>query len=97
MAFELLARPPAASFTEIMAWLNTPLGIAYACWLAARDLQPELRWEDCRDDVLAAPPEALEILQRALAPAMWERDLGNSCGQTRLDAREALGDACFAS
>jgi hypothetical protein len=96
-AFEHLARPPAAAFAEIIAWMNQPLGTAFALWLVARDGQPELSWDECRDRVLKAPLETLERIQRALSPEMWEPAVGNFFGQTQLAPRAARGAACSAS
>lgn len=96
-AFEHLARPPATSFTEIIAWMNAPLGTAFALWLVSRDGQPELSWDECCARVLKSPLEALERIQRALSPEMWEPAVGNSFGQTQLAPRAAPGAACSAS
>lgn len=95
--YEQLLRPPAVELAELVAWMNSPLGTAFAFWLVARDAQPELAWEACRELVLAAPVSTLERIQQALAPELWEQELGNSSGQTRLDEANALGGACFAS
>jgi hypothetical protein len=96
-AFEYLARPLAATFAEIIAWMNQPLGTAFALWLVARDGQPELSWDDCRARVLKAPLETLERIQRALSPEMWESAVGNSFGQTQPAHRAAPGAACSVS
>jgi len=94
-AFEHLARPPAVPLGEIVAWMNTPRGTAYALWLSARELDPSLTWDECERLVLAASPHVLEEIQRALAPEWWEDALGNSLGQTQPNA--AAGAACTVS
>jgi hypothetical protein len=96
-AFEHLSRPPAVGLAEIVAWMNAPSGTAFALWLVARELQPELTWEECRASVMAASAATLERIQRALAPELWEEELGNSSGQIQLDGVAPRGAACFAS
>lgn len=97
VAFEQLARPPAVGLQEIVAWMNSPLGTAFACWLVAREEQRDLTWEACREWVLAAPAATLERIQQALAPELWEQELGNSSGQAQRAAPTPPGGACFAS
>ncbi|MDZ4781241.1 MAG: hypothetical protein SGJ19_13385 [Planctomycetia bacterium] len=96
-AFAHLSRAPAVPITEIVAWMNSPRGTAYACWLAARASDPRLDWETCEQLVMAALPDVLEAIQRVLAPQWWEDLLGNSPGQTQLDAAAVRGAACTAS
>jgi hypothetical protein len=96
-AFEHLSRPPAVGLAEIVAWLNAPLGTTFAFWLVAREQQPELTWEECRELVMRASPATLERIQRALAPELWEDELGNSLGQVQHDGAASRGPACFAS
>lgn len=96
-AFERMSRPAAVPLAEIVAWMNSPRGTAYAFWLAARESQPQLTWDDCLQLLSRSPPEVLERIQRALAPEWWEDTLGNSSGQTPLAERAARGDAFIAS
>ncbi len=96
-AFAHHSRAPAVPLAEIVIWMNSPRGTAYACWLAARVFEPQLDWEACERLVLAAPPDVLEAIQRVLAPQWWEDLLGNSPGQTQQGAATAPGAACTAS
>jgi len=95
-AFNELSRPPAVSLVEIVGWMNSPIGTAFAFWLAAREKDAELTWDECRELLLAAPAETLDEIQRRMAPELWERELGNACGQTPFAASVPIGDACFA-
>lgn len=96
-AFAHHSRAPAVPLAEIVNWMNSPRGTAYACWLAARVFEPRLDWEVCERLVLSAPPEVLEAIQRVLAPQWWEDVLGNSSGQTQQGAVAMPGAACTAS
>jgi hypothetical protein len=96
-AFAYLSRAPAVPLAEIVAWMNSPRGTAFACWLAARTFDPRLDWEACERLILAASPDVLEAIQRVLAPQWWEDLLGNSPGQTQQSADAVHGAACTAS
>jgi hypothetical protein len=96
-AFAHLSRAPAVPLAEIVAWMNSPRGTAYACWLTARGFDPQLDWEVCERLILAAQPDVLETIQRVLAPQWWEDLLGNSTGQTQQGAAAVHGAAFTAS
>lgn len=96
-AFNELSRPPAVSLVEVVTWMNSPLGTAFAFWLAAREQDAALTWDACRELLRAAPAETLDEVQRLMAPELWERELGNCCGQAPFAASVPIGDACFAS